>query len=205
MPPKTSKTLLEKLKDKDNHRLWQESWKRFFELYHRPLLAMANQIYFINSGSKPSQAIVEDIVSRVVVEFYSKNQFDPERGNLRGYLRMLTHARTIDFLKKEKRYEAKAYDPHIHDKALNEERKFEASDDRMVAVLAEFRKKAPARHVLIFEKVKLNGMKPEAVAAEFGVKRGVIDNTTLKAMKLLREIAAQHTLDNDHQDVPARA
>ena len=47
------------------------SWKRFLELYHGPLMAMASRIYRHHTGeSVPPQGILEDIVAEVVAEFF---------------------------------------------------------------------------------------------------------------------------------------
>ena len=89
--PITSLSLLSRLRDEGDHAGWQMSWKRFLELYHGPLMAMAAGIYRHHTGNAvPSQEAIEDVVASVVVDFFKRDRFDPERGRLRTYLRVLT-------------------------------------------------------------------------------------------------------------------
>ena len=101
--PETPVSLLLRLREEDVQAVWQVSWKRFLELYHGPLLAMASGIYRHHTGeSVPPQTVLEDVVAQVVAEFFKRNQFDPERGRLRTYLRVLTNARVVDLLRRQR-------------------------------------------------------------------------------------------------------
>ena len=101
--PATPISLLSRLRDEDKRAVWQVSWKRFLELYYGPLMAMASGIYrHHTAGAVPPQSVLEDVVAQVVAEFFRKNQYDPNRGRLRGYLRRLTNARVVDLLRKQR-------------------------------------------------------------------------------------------------------
>ena len=202
--PVTSLSLLSRLRDDGDHAGWQMSWKRFLELYHGPLMAMAAGIYRYHTGhATPPQEVIEDVVATVVVDFFKRDRFDPERGRLRTYLRVLTNARIVDMLRKEK--------PMDHDSLADgeelveslpvespeEERSFQQA--LLATLIEDLREHIPLRQFEIFEMVKLKGIAPDAAAAELGVNRGVIDNTIYKVMIRLREIAASPEYEEEYE------
>jgi hypothetical protein len=74
--PETPASLLLRLQEEDNRAVWQVSWRRFIELYHRPLLAIASGIYRHHTGEAvPPQYVLEDVVAQVVAEFFKRNQY----------------------------------------------------------------------------------------------------------------------------------
>lgn len=203
--PDTSLSLLSRLRDEGDDAGWQVSWKRFHELYHGPLMAMAAGIYRHHTGhAVPPQEAIEDVVATVILDFLKRDRFDPKRGRLRTYLRVLTNARVVDMLRKEK--------PTAHDsiaadgeklveslpaESPEEERTFQQA---LIATLIEdLREHIPLRQFEIFEMVKLKGVSPDAAAAELGVNRGVIDNTIYKVMIRLREIAASPEYEEEYE------
>jgi RNA polymerase sigma factor (sigma-70 family) len=195
--PSTSFTLLSGLRDSGDHGAWQISWKRFHQIYHGPLLTIAASLYREHTGGvTPSQAVLEDIVSQVVVDLLTKKRFDPNRGRLRHYLRMLSNARIVDFLRKERLF--------AHQSINDEESEFgtqipdETNDERavfnqalLVSMIEDLKERIPLRHFEIFESVKLKQVPPTKVADDLGVHRRVIDNTVHKVMLHLREIASR--------------
>jgi RNA polymerase sigma factor (sigma-70 family) len=202
--PATSLSLLSRLRDEDDHAGWQVSWKRFFELYNGPLMAMASGIYKHHTGNAiPPQPVIEDVVATVVMDFFKRDRFNPERGRLRAYLRVLTNARIVDILRKEK--------PLDHDSIADreelaqsvpaespeEERSFKQA--LLATLIEDLREKIPLRQFEIFEMVKLKGISPDAAAAELGVRRGVIDNTIYKVMTRLREIASSPEYEEEYE------
>jgi RNA polymerase sigma factor (sigma-70 family) len=195
--PITSQSLLSRLRDEGNETVWQVSWKRFVELYHTPLIAIAAAIYRSHTGhAVPSQQFLEDTVSKVVIEFFTKKRFDPHRGRLRTYLRMLTNAKVVDALRKDgvfnhRPFEADESAPELKvpSETPAEKESFERS--LLNTLIEDLRSQIPMRHFEIFEMVKLREMRPDQVAEELGVKRNVVDNTVYKVMKRLREISAK--------------
>lgn len=194
--PITSLSLLSRLRDEGDDAGWQVSWKRFLELYHSPLMAMATGIYRYQTGNaEPPEEAIEDVVASVVVDFFKRDRFDPERGRLRTYLRVLTNARIVDMLRKEKPLDHEsitagrdALTDTLPAESPEEERSFQQA--LLATLIEDLREHIPLRQFEIFEMVKLVGMSPDLVATELGVQRGVIDNTIYKVMTRLREIAA---------------
>jgi RNA polymerase sigma factor (sigma-70 family) len=193
--PETSLSLLSRLRDEGDHVGWQVSWKRFLELYHGPLMAMAAGIYRYHTGNaSPPQEVLEDVAAMVVVDFFKRDRFDPRRGRLRTYLRVLTNARVVDMLRKEKPLD---HEPLADWEKLTESLPAESPEEEqsfqqalLATLIEDLREKIPLRQFEIFEMVKLKGISPDVAAAELGVNRGVIDNTIYKVMIRLREIAA---------------
>ncbi len=195
--PNTPLSLLSRLRDEKNRPAWDFSWKRFLELYHGPLLAAAAGTYRYHTGNGcPPQQFLEDVVAEVVREFFTKKQFDPTRGRLRTYLRLLVHARVVDALRKEKPFSRVPWEdgqPHLElavpPETPEEKDGFECSLLNML--LEDLRDQIPLRQFEIFEMVKLKSLSPEWVAGELGIRRNVVDNTVYKVMKKLREISAR--------------
>jgi RNA polymerase sigma factor (sigma-70 family) len=202
--PTTSLSLLSRLRDEGNELVWQVSWKRFVELYHAPLLAIAAAIYRNHTGNAmPSQQFLEDTVSKVVIEFFTKKRFDPNRGRLRTYLRLLTNSRVVDALRKDGAFNVRPFEEGESDPSLKvpsetreEKESFEAS--LMKTLIEDLRAQIPMRHFEIFEMVKLKEMAPDQVAEELGIKRNVVDNTVYKVMKRLREMAAKPEYQDEY-------
>lgn len=195
--PETPASLLLRLREDDLRAVWQVSWKRFLELYQAPLMAMASGIYRHHTGeSLPSQGILEDVVAQVVAEFFKRNQYDPNRGRLRTYLRMLTNARVVDLLRKQRPLDHLSLDDShvrvpeaIPRETPEEARSFQQS--LLATLIEDLRETVPMRQFQIFEMIKLHEMPPGRVALELGVSRGVVDNTVYKVMQRLREIASK--------------
>ena len=194
--PETPVSLLLRLREEDVQAVWQVSWKRFLELYHGPLLAMASGIYRHHTGeSVPPQTVLEDVVAQVVAEFFKRNQFDPERGRLRTYLRVLTNARVVDLLRRHRPLDHLSLDTSdvwtsesLPKETPEEARTFQQS--LLATLIEDLRETIPMRQFQIFEMVKLHEVAPSRVAEELGVSRGVVDNTVYKVMQRLREIAS---------------
>jgi RNA polymerase sigma factor (sigma-70 family) len=202
--PTTSISLLSRLRDEGNELVWQVSWKRFVELYHTPLIAIAAGIYRSHTGNAiPSEQFLEDTVSKVVIKFFTKNRFDPERGRLRTYLRMLTNSTIVDTLRKDGAFNHRPMDENEHQSEL--EVPFETPSEKetfnwslLNTVIEDLRSQVPLRQFEIFEMTKLKGMSPDQVASELGVKRNVVDNTVYKVMKRLREISARPEYQDEY-------
>lgn len=194
--PETPISLLLRLRDENKQAVWQVSWKRFLELYYGPLIAMASGIYRHHTGeSLPPQNVLEDVVAQVVSEFFKRNHFDPTRGRLRTYLRLLTNARVVDLLRKQRPLDHVSLDgPDVQ---VPEEAPLESAEEArtfqqslLATLIEDLRETIPLRQFQIFEMVKLHEMPPGRVAEELGVSRGVVDNTVYKVMQRLREIAS---------------
>jgi RNA polymerase sigma-70 factor (ECF subfamily) len=194
--PETPVSLLLRLREEDVQAVWQVSWKRFLELYHGPLLAMASGIYRHHTGeSVPPQTVLEDVVAQVVAEFFKRNQFDPERGRLRTYLRVLTNARVVDLLRRHRPLDHLSLDTSdvLTSESLPKETPEEArtfQQSLLATLIEDLRETIPMRQFQIFEMVKLHEVAPGRVAEALGVSRGVVDNTVYKVMQRLREIAS---------------
>lgn len=191
----TRATLLSRLRHHSDMPKWESSWHTFFQLYFPFLKTAAMKIYgkHTNGAIPPLQAI-EDIVMNVIRNFYVENRYDPQKGRLRVYLRMLVNARVVDLLRKERPLNHLSLtrdDSSIKDLPDETSAEGESFNSALLSTLVEdLRDSVPHRHFEIFERVKLRHESPEEVASDLNVKRGVIDNTIYKCLVRLREIAA---------------
>jgi RNA polymerase sigma-70 factor (ECF subfamily) len=190
--PQTSLSLLSRLRHPENGAPWQQSWKLFLELYKKPLLSMAASAYAkYTGGSQPSQEFVEDVVSDVIVEVFTRNRFDPERGKFRSYLAVLTYRRTVDLLRKTRPLDAVSLAEKVEEQPAPELDNEEYNKALLATMIAELRETIPHRWFRIFEQVKLQGIPATEVAEALNESRSVVDNTVYKAMQKLREIAVK--------------
>ena len=193
--PDTPPTLLTRLRDMEAGASWESSWKVFLELYQEPLRIMAWNCYRHHTGgASPTGEFVADAVATVVSEFHTKAQYryDPARGKLRRFLKMLTNARVVDLLRAERPLDHTELDSESWEGTTAEsEAEGQAFQRAVLATLVEdLRNRIPVRQFEVFEMVKLQGISPEETAAALGFKRGVVDNTIYRVMNALRELAS---------------
>ena len=190
--PQTSLSLLSRLRHPENGVPWQQSWKLFLELYKKPLRSMTATAYAkYTGGARPPQEFVEDVVSNVIVEVFTRNRFDPERGRFRSYLATLAYRRTVDLLRKTRPLDSVAMDEEKLEGPAPELDKEEYNKALLATMIAELRETIPHKWFSIFEQVKLLGIPAAKVAEELNESRSVVDNTVYKAMQKLREIAVK--------------
>jgi RNA polymerase sigma factor (sigma-70 family) len=167
-------------------------------------MAAAAGIYRHHTKTEmPSREFLEDIVSSVVAEFFTRNRFEPERGRLRTYLRMITNSKVVDFLRKNSPFRVRSLDdidqhPGLEIPAETTEETASFVKSLLATLIEDLRESIPLRQFEIFEMVKLKGMPPDQAAAELGIKRGVVDNNIYKVMKRLREIAAKPEYQDEY-------
>lgn len=195
--PSTSPNLLSKLREAGQDASWQVSWKRFLELYHEPIEVIARACYRHHTGGhEPSRGFIEDAVANTVADFFARGQhrYDKSKGRLRSYLRMITNARVVDLLRKERPLDHKPLleadeqgMPPLPEEQPSESEAFQRS---LLATLVEdLRSRIPLRQFEIFERVKLKHQTAEFVAEDLGMTRAMVDRNIYKAMTVLRELA----------------
>jgi RNA polymerase sigma factor (sigma-70 family) len=194
--PPTSLNLLTKLKAGGDQGVWQVSWKRFLELYHEPIEVIARSCYRHHTGGQqPSSGFIEDAVANTVADFFARGQhsYDKSKGRLRAYLRVLTNARVVDLLRKERPIDQTQLDEVTHESLPAESPgESDAFGRSLLASLVEdLRASIPLRQFEIFERVKLKHQSPQFVAEDLGIQRAMIDRNIHKAMTALRQLAAQ--------------
>ena len=194
--PPTSLNLLSKLKAGGEEAHWQVSWKRFLELYHEPIEVIARSCYRHHTGGhEPSSGFIEDAVANTVAVFFTSGQYsyDKSKGRLHTFLRLLTNARVVDLLRKERPIDLRPLDDTSQASLPAESPgESDAFGRSLLATLVEdLRASIPLRQFEIFERVKLKHQSPQFVAEDLGIQRAMIDRNIHKAMTALRELAAQ--------------
>lgn len=193
--PPTSVNLLSKLKEGGEEAHWQVSWKRFLELYHEPIEVIARTCYRHHTGGQePSSGLIEDAVANTVADFFARSQYryDKQKGRLRTYLRVLTNARVVDLLRKERPIDQRPLDDATESGLPAESPgESDAFGRSLLATLVEdLRNRIPLRQFEIFERVKLKHQSPQFVAEDLGIARAMIDRNIHKAMTALRDLAS---------------
>jgi RNA polymerase sigma factor (sigma-70 family) len=194
--PLTSINLITKLKAGGDDAHLQVSWKRFLELYHEPIEMIARSSYRRHTGGhEPSSGLIEDAVANTVADFFARDQYryDREKGRLRAYLRLLTNARVVDLLRKERPVDQRPLDD-VTENGLAAETPGESdafARSLLATLVEDLRNRIPLRQFEIFERVKLKHQSPQFVAEDLGSTRAMIDRNIHKAMTALRELASQ--------------
>jgi RNA polymerase sigma-70 factor (ECF subfamily) len=128
----------------------------------------------------------------VIVDVFTRNRFDPERGKFRSYLATLAYRRTVDLLRKTRPLDKLSLKEEEATEGLAPELdQAEYNKALLATMIAELRETIPHRWFSIFEQVKLQGIPAAKVAEELNESRSVVDNTVYKAMQKLREIAVK--------------
>ena len=193
--PPTSINLLSKLKAGGEVGIWQVSWKRFLELYHEPIEVIVRSCYRLHTGGQePSSGFIEDAVANTVAIFFERGQYgyDKTKGRLRSYLRVLTNARVVDLLRKERPIDQRPLDDatqaNLPAESPGESDAFGRS--LLASLVEDLRASIPLRQFEVFERVKLKHQSPQYVAEDLGIQRAVVDRNIYKAMTALRQLAS---------------
>ena len=193
--PTTSINLLSKLTAGGEEGIWQVSWKRFLELYHEPIEVIVRSCYRRHTGGhEPSSGFIEDAVANTVAIFFERGQYgyDQSKGRLRNYLRVLTNARVVDLLRKERPIDQRPLDDatqaNLPAESPGESDAFGRS--LLASLVEDLRASIPFRQFEMFERVKLKHQSPQYVAEDLGIQRAVVDRNIYKAMTALRQLAS---------------
>jgi RNA polymerase sigma factor (sigma-70 family) len=197
--PTTPRTLLGRLKRDGNEALWQSSWDEFFDIYHQAVRVCVAHSFARRGWHTVSESDVEDVTMRVFQSFHEAQQafeLNDAKGKLRQFLTTLCQRRVVDFMRSQRRHnEGRVwFDSDTPHDVLGEALALDGQVDeafraaRSALLFSVLREQISPRLFMIFESVKLNGRKPEDVARELGVARGVVDNSIHKAIVKLHAI-----------------
>lgn len=202
--PDTPVSLLSRLEERGSGLPYQDAWRSFFDLYHGPIRAAALVTFRRFNWNHVPDDLLEEVIADVVVSFFKAQfSYDPARGRFRNYLRQLTAWRIMDKLGKlpakppaqlESVEESDLADPVDSQQPDGELECTERASYRaalFATMLEDVRNRVSPQTFLIFEMTKIMGQSPDDVAAQFKVKRNVVDNAAHRVLNKLRELAAQ--------------
>ena len=205
--PTTPRTLLGRLKKDSVDALWQSSWDEFFDIYHHAVRVCVYHSFTHRGWHTVSDSDVEDVTMRVFQSFHEAQptfELEDAKGRLRQFITTLCQRRVVDFMRSQRRHnegrvwlDSDQYPDVPEEASALDEKVSEAFRAARSALLfSVLREQVSPRIFMIFESVKLHGRKPEDVARELGVTRGVVDNSIHKAMVKLRAIQTKLPLED---------
>lgn len=204
--PSTPRTLLGRLRRDEDPAIWRASWDEFFDIYHQAVIACTRASFARHGWRSVSDQDLEDVVIKVFESFDRAQEtfeLNDAKGRLRQFLTTLCQRRVVDHIRSQRRHTEGhvPFDEQIDgpaDTSSSQDEESEAFAKAQIGtLLSALRDIVSPRNYMIFEMVKLEGRKPEDVAAELGVKRGVVDNSIYKAIRKLRDIAAKAGLEEE--------
>jgi RNA polymerase sigma-70 factor (ECF subfamily) len=204
--PSTPRTLLGRLKDGDEP-LWQSSWDEFFDIYHQAVRVCVTRSFSHRGWHTVSESDVEDVTMRVFQSFHEAQQnfeLEDAKGRLRQFITTLCQRRVVDFMRSQRRhnegrvwFDLDQYSDVPEEASPLDEKVNEAfRAARSGLLFSVLRERVSPRIFMIFESIKLHGRKPEDVARELGIARGVVDNSIHKAMLKLRAMQTKLPLED---------
>jgi len=203
--PDTPVSLLSCIEERRGGVPYQHAWKAFFDLYHAPIrLAVLAAFRRCNWRQVPDE-LLEETVADVVISFFKATfSYDPSKGKFRSYLHQLCNRRVFDCIEKFEQARRNNADllemgePEIsaltapEGSGTLEEAEREAYRSTLLATMLEdVRHRVSPQTFLMFELTKIQGQSPDAVAAQFRVKRNVVDNASYRVLSKLKELAIQ--------------
>jgi len=205
--PTTPRTLLGRLKKDSDDALWQSSWDEFFDIYHHAVRVCVAHSFTHRGWHTVSDSDVEDVTMRVFQSFHEAQptfELEDAKGRLRQFLTTLCQRRVVDFMRSQRRhnegrlwFDSDQYPDVPEEASAFDEKVSEAFRAARSALLfSVLREQVSPRIFMIFESVKLHCRKPEDVARELGVTRGVVDNSIHKAIVKLRAILTKLPLED---------
>lgn len=189
----TPPTLLAQLRTGDNMRLRELAWHQFIDIYKTPLAAVAGTYYRRHTGTEPGSAFIDDVVAAVIRDFYekSRHRYDPAKGRLRDFLRVLVNARVVDLLRREKPARFNALDSAAGDElpAESDDEKHAWQHAKLAFLLEELRRHIPLKQFEIFHRIKIEEQSTELVAGELNMTRNAVDLVIHRVTKKLQKLA----------------
>jgi len=188
---------------------WEQSWETFFATYKKGIKTCVRSGFFKNGWNHPSEADVEDVAAKVFDAIYRDGEFidlDFSKGLFRELLTVICQRKTVDFIRSGKKNQQNVSvnkeDSTLTDPALSYDQHQEVEgaaffETFMEVLLTELQHEVSPQTLQIFERVKLLGEEPESVARDLQVKRGVVDNSILKAKQKCREIVEKAKLSKE--------
>lgn len=207
--PDTPVSLISRLKDPGTGTRWQDSWRKFFDLYHGAIRASVLRAYSRHNWSTVPEVLLQDTIAEVVVAFcqvQQKTAFDPTKGQLRAHLCQLAAWKVADQIRRQQRSRSETpiqhpcyadESPAIQQQQISQwQIEIEARENAayqaalLNTLLDDARARVSPRSWLIFDLVKLQHKAPDEVANEFRVHRHIVDNAVYKVVKKLKELAS---------------
>ncbi|MEM7477152.1 MAG: sigma-70 family RNA polymerase sigma factor [Planctomycetota bacterium] len=186
----TSKTLLERLHDVEDHVARNE----FFAKYTPAIEQFCRELGI-------GQQDLDDITQSIMLKLLSRMQsfqHDSARGKFRGYLRTVTKNAWIDFLKESKRTHAFGGSDHqLRLESISDQRFSEAIDrlfDEDIAEIAtrRIRHEFSEEHWRVYRLIVVDGLTPKEIADQVGCSVGNVyvikSRIQHRLMEIVREI-----------------
>jgi RNA polymerase sigma-70 factor, ECF subfamily len=190
----TSPSLLQRLRIEGNER----DWEVFFSLYARPVFGLAQHF-----GLTPDQA--EDVVQETMVALMRKLpefRYDPERARFRTWIWRVVRNISITHWRRAQRRAAVSLDAEESGGILSAlatddaggsaevERAWRLALVREGLRMLEADTRLRSQTLAIFKELMLGGRDAEEIAAQFGVRRNVVDVIRVRLTQRLGKIVA---------------
>lgn len=158
--------------------------ERFHEKYAPRMYGWCRRLWRLSHHD--AEDLTADLTVKLMVQLEAFH-YDPERGNFRGWLRVVAKNAVMDFMRANAR---RRIEPGVCLEQLTTEDDLVERVDNdlmMVEAMGRVEAKANPMHWNMFIMMVEKGKSPVEVAKEFGVKRNVVDNAKLRMKKALAD------------------
>lgn len=102
--PDTPNSLIGKILDNADLKLWQKSWERFYEIYLITVRQMAINSFKKIGWKTTDESVVSGIISETFLNLqkaFENGNYTPEKYRFRGFLKSIVYRRTLDYIRRQ--------------------------------------------------------------------------------------------------------
>lgn len=203
--PDTPKSLIGKILDNADVKLWQKSWERFYETYLITVRQMTVNSFKKIGWKSADESVISGIISETFLSLqkaFENGNYTPEKYRFRGFLKTIVYKRTLDYIRRQNSDRlVKVESIEISDMLSKDDSEkcaayFDTLEDdearayRMSLIMdiwESIRHSFDPKTCLCFEMRTLEDKPVADICKQLGVPREKVDKSVHRVIKRLRE------------------
>lgn len=203
--PDTPKSLIGKILDNADVKLWQKSWERFYETYLITVRQMTVNSFKKIGWKTADESVISGIISETFLSLqkaFENGNYTPEKYRFRGFLKTIVYKRTLDYIRRQNSDRlVKVESIEITDMLSKDDSQkcaayFDTLEDdeahayRMSLIMdiwESIRHSFEPKTCLCFEMRMLEDKPVADICKQLGVEREKVDKSVHRVLKRLRE------------------
>ncbi len=205
-PENTPNSVISQMLNRDKGVVWQQAWKVFLDIYYMPMQSMARKAFRRSGWVDVKKEDLEEVISKsvlVIIKYFEEGKYEKRKYRFKGLLAKIIHCRVTDFIRRKmNKPEASIEDSYslncdddFEDEFFGKTDDFEnwEEDDAKqykISVVRDawenIRPSFSPQTCLIFEMNHLEGIRPNEIAKQLGIKRNIIDSCVHRVIAKLK-------------------